>query len=124
MRKEMAPKTGPCLAAMAFVVCIAFRSPAAAETPTAPTDSSPPPSTPPTGAQLTPRNVQTGPAAPGPSWLAGSLVLVPRGIFIVNSAWNSGTMTPGSFVFYALPRAVSRSLVQETTRPAAGPEPG
>jgi hypothetical protein len=110
MREEMVPRPGPCLAALAFVVCIGVGAPAAAEGPAPPGDASPSqPSTPPTGAQLTPRNVQTGPVDPGPSWLAGSLVLVPRGIFIVNSAWNSGTMTPGSFVFYALPRAVSRS---------------
>jgi hypothetical protein len=58
--------------------------------------------------RLTAREVQNG-TQPGPRWLHGSLELIPRGIFIINTAWNSGTMTPGSFVFYSLPSAVSKS---------------
>jgi hypothetical protein len=58
--------------------------------------------------RLTAREVEHGPK-PGPSWLHGSLELIPRGIFIINTAWNSGTLTPGSFVFYAFPTAVSKS---------------
>jgi hypothetical protein len=39
----------------------------------------------------------------------GKLVLEPRGIFIVNSGYNSGTLTPSAYALYALPPAVSRS---------------
>jgi hypothetical protein len=41
--------------------------------------------------------------------LVGGLELKPRGFFIVNASRNGGTLNPGSFVFYALPPAVSRS---------------
>jgi hypothetical protein len=49
------------------------------------------------------------PASEAPSWFSGKLEFKPRGTFIINVAWNSGTMTPGSYVFYALPTAISRS---------------
>jgi hypothetical protein len=49
------------------------------------------------------------PASAAPSWFSGKLELKPRGTFIVNAGWNSGTMNPVSFVFYALPVAVSKS---------------
>jgi hypothetical protein len=49
------------------------------------------------------------PAAGSAPALGGNIELTPRGIFIVNTGYNTGTLTPGSFVFYAAPPAVSRS---------------
>jgi hypothetical protein len=51
----------------------------------------------------------TTPAAaepPGP--LTGQLHLQPRGVFVVNTAYNHGTLYPGSFVLLALPPAISQ----------------
>ena len=103
------PKPGPCLAALAFVVCIAFGVPAAAE-------SRPRQAIVSTATIHATDGRPTHPAqrpdrARRPGTILARRLPRPRAArdFIVNSAWNSGTMTPGSFVFYALPRAVSRS---------------
>jgi hypothetical protein len=51
-----------------------------------------------------------GEAPPGDGrWhLIGELRLQPRGIFVVNVAYNSGTLASGSTGFYALPPLISR----------------
>jgi hypothetical protein len=49
------------------------------------------------------------PTAKSTELLSGTLKLEPRGVFIVNVPYNTGTLTPGSFVFYAQPPAVSRT---------------
>jgi hypothetical protein len=59
-------------------------------------------------APLHPQEVQP-PTARSSELLSGTLKLEPRGVFIVNVPYNTGTLTPGSFVFYALPPGVSRS---------------
>jgi hypothetical protein len=44
---------------------------------------------------------------PAGAFMSGKLELKTRGAFIVTFSRNSGTLVPGSFVFYALPSAVS-----------------
>jgi hypothetical protein len=55
----------------------------------------------------TPTPTDTPPSG-APAWrLTGELHLQPRGVFVVNAAYNRGTLYPGSFVLVALPAAVS-----------------
>jgi hypothetical protein len=49
------------------------------------------------------------PGAPPRPMLHGELKAQLRGAFIVNLCYNSGTLTPGSVAYYALPTNVSRS---------------
>jgi hypothetical protein len=93
--------TTPLLAAVAAAAMAAAvfvgRAGHAAE----PGEAPPPPAVPPPPPEA--------PPPPDTPWLRGELKLQPRGIFIVNTAHNGGTLTPGSFAFYALPPAVSAS---------------
>jgi hypothetical protein len=52
---------------------------------------------------------KTATAVP-PRWrLLGQLHLEPRGIFVVNVSYNSGTLYPGTFALFATPPLLSRS---------------
>jgi hypothetical protein len=72
-----------------------------------------PPSSPVTPGQA-PSAANLVPRAPGTvperaAVLKGTLKLKPRGVFIVNTGFNSGTLVPGSFAFYAVPPALSET---------------
>src|SRR5262245_38785114 len=81
------------------------------ETPPAPPQPKEAPTQPPPPSHTQPL-IQPTPAPAQPATddrLTGHLSLEPRGVFIINVPYNTGTLTPGSFVFYAFPPAVSRS---------------
>lgn len=108
----MSGTLGVAAARAAMKLAAAWSVATAAETAPPPAEAPPAKAAPPAPiivAPRPPREPQPPPGAPAKPMLGGQIKAELRGAFIVNLSYNTGTLFPGSFAYYAYPANVSHA---------------